>query len=82
MNNVVKVCLIILFLIFIIFIFYLFNIKPYITGNYIQTTKDCKKGYDCICLKETCICKFEKYSVENKISCKKNILTDKQINYN
>lgn len=80
MNKVVKLCLIIIILIVLIFIFYLFNIKPYITGNYIPTANDCKKGYDCVCIKESCICKFKTYSFENKITCKKTLLKNKQIN--
>ncbi|MBE6154923.1 MAG: hypothetical protein E7163_05090 [Firmicutes bacterium] len=80
MNKVVKICLVSIIIILLIFVFYLFNIKSYITGNYVQNTNDCKIGYDCVCIKESCICKFKKYWVENKITCQKNILNNEQIN--
>ena len=67
-------------LILFCFLYYLFNIKPYITGSYKTTENDCKKSYDCVCIENSCICKFKRYSIENKITCKKNMLKEQQIN--
>ncbi len=66
---------IILFLLLVFFYYFLF-IRPYIIGSYIPTSKDCKKAYDCACVKENCLCTYQKWFTENKVMCDKTLINE------
>jgi len=70
---------IIIFLILLFFVFYLMFIKPVIIGEYTPSEAECEKGYDCVCLKDTCNCFYKKWFWENKLACKRSNIKESQM---
>ena len=78
-KRIIEVTSGVIFLILLFFVFYLIVIKPVITGHYIPSKQECAKAYDCDCLKDTCICTFKKWFWENRLSCNKDNINEKQL---
>ena len=72
-KEIIKITGITILLILSLFSLYLIFVRPHITGTYLATKKDCHKAYNCDCLKDNCVCSYNRFS-RNKIVCPKNLI--------